>query len=384
MLILSFGVPAPAGAKEIQPVGVADIRDSEMMRLVKEGYEKHLKKDVIGMVVMHEKDRFDFEVFDSKNRVGAATSVSETEDVSARSIDLNYDSFQWVDGAGMLQYNPEKDRYDNVSYRFRPMDPQTLAMVMEDEFGYTYMVKKTGFTLASTYYYAGNTWVYGPAREKHLCYIAEAPENDPYYLPRRIYIGVDDGEIYRIDEERFSVSSVSQTINNYTTLFFYPESVTIPENIKRNAILSGEYNHVENHLTYAMCESQLNPGTYIMSSTGEDGKTNLKSVTLPGTVTVLGKKYKVAAVKNGAFTFSRIEKITLGNNIREIGEFCFSGCSKLKKVTIGKNLKWIGAGVFDGCNKLKTIVVKNKKMKKYMKSKKGRKELDIGDKVVIK
>ena len=75
-------------------------------------------------------------------------------------------------------------------------------------------------------------------------------------------------------------------------------------------------------------------------------KKTAASVTIPATVTVDGKTYKVTSIEKNAF----------------------KGCKKLKKVTIGKNIKSIGAKAFYGCKALKTVNVKSSVLKKIGKN----------------
>lgn len=104
------------------------------------------------------------------------------------------------------------------------------------------------------------------------------------------------------------------------------------------------------------------------------GTTNKKasSVTIPDTVTVSGKEYKVTAVEDKAFKANKnLKKITVGGNVTSIGKDAFSGCTKLKTVTIGKNVTKIDANAFKGCKNLKTIVIKTNNLTSKSVSKKA-------------
>lgn len=69
-------------------------------------------------------------------------------------------------------------------------------------------------------------------------------------------------------------------------------------------------------------------------------KKSLKSITVPATVTVKGRKLKVT----------------------EIGAKAFRGCKKLKRAVLGKNVKTIGKAAFYGDQSLKTIVLRTQKL----------------------
>ena len=69
-------------------------------------------------------------------------------------------------------------------------------------------------------------------------------------------------------------------------------------------------------------------------------KKTVKTFTVPASVKLAGKTYKVTKIQAKAF----------------------SGCKKLVKVTIGKNVKTIGKQAFSGCSALKTVIIKSKKL----------------------
>lgn len=110
------------------------------------------------------------------------------------------------------------------------------------------------------------------------------------------------------------------------------------------------------------------------------------SITIPGTIVINGRTYKVTSIRKNAFKNNKyLQKVVIGRNIKVIGDSAFYGCKKLKQVTlsskttvIGKNafancksltkisipasVTSIGAKAFYGCKKLKTITIKTKKL----------------------
>jgi hypothetical protein len=70
-------------------------------------------------------------------------------------------------------------------------------------------------------------------------------------------------------------------------------------------------------------------------------KADTSKVTIPATVKIAGKTYKVTSIAAGAFKDNK----------------------KLKSVTVSKNITKIGKNAFKGCKNLKTIVLKSKKLK---------------------
>ncbi len=124
--------------------------------------------------------------------------------------------------------------------------------------------------------------------------------------------------------------------------------------------------------------------TYTAPTAAESNKT---SVTVPATTTLKdGTVAEVTEIAANAFKNNkRITKVTVGKNVRKIGNRAFYGCSKLKianlgsnvttidsnafakctvltKITIPKSTKSIGARAFDGDKKLKTITIKSTKL----------------------
>ncbi len=93
-------------------------------------------------------------------------------------------------------------------------------------------------------------------------------------------------------------------------------------------------------------------------------KKNSTSVTIPATVKVNGKSYKVTSISDKAFSGNtKLKKVTIGSNVTSIGANAFAKCTNLKKVTIGKNVTKIGKKAFFKCKSLKTVVIKTKKLK---------------------
>ena len=107
------------------------------------------------------------------------------------------------------------------------------------------------------------------------------------------------------------------------------------------------------------------------------GKKNAKSVTVPSTVKINGKSYKVTVIAKNALKNNRkLTKLTIGKNVKKIGASAFQSCSKLKKIIIkSKKLSSsnIGKDAFKGISKNAVIKVPKRKVKIYKKfiSKKG-------------
>lgn len=114
-------------------------------------------------------------------------------------------------------------------------------------------------------------------------------------------------------------------------------------------------------------------------------KKNVKKVTIPSKVKILGKSFKVTAVGKKSFKkYTKLTTVVIGSDVKTIGDEAFRNCSKLKKVTIGKNVKTIGKKAFYGDKKLMRIIFKGTKVTKIgKKALKGvpRAKVTVPDKV---
>ena len=110
---------------------------------------------------------------------------------------------------------------------------------------------------------------------------------------------------------------------------------------------------------------------------------SFSELTIPSTVTFLGKRYTVTAVGKSAFYSCRsLKSVTLPSTITTIhdqafqfctqlasvvipdavttiGDNAFGSCSALTSVTLGKNLTSIGDGAFAYCTGLTSIKIPN-------------------------
>lgn len=112
-------------------------------------------------------------------------------------------------------------------------------------------------------------------------------------------------------------------------------------------------------------------------------KKTYKSVTVPSTVKISGKTYKVSRISSGAFKgMTKLQKVTIGSNVEKIGSKAFYKCKKLKKITIlSKKLSKskVGSKAFYGTKKKAVVKVPKSKYKAYKKflSKKGNKTIKV-------
>lgn len=87
-------------------------------------------------------------------------------------------------------------------------------------------------------------------------------------------------------------------------------------------------------------------------------------ITIPNTVKIFSRTYKVVQVDKNVFKNSKqLKEIKLGKYVTSIGNDAFSGCSNLEKVTTNKDLKKIGKRAFQNCKNLRSFTIKTTKLK---------------------
>lgn len=99
---------------------------------------------------------------------------------------------------------------------------------------------------------------------------------------------------------------------------------------------------------------ELEGGTYTVTAIGDNafnGCRNMASVTIPNTVTSIGRRafYFVEKSEGG------LTQITIPNSVTSIGEESFYGCRYLETVTLSENITSIPNGCFCDCWNLKNI-----------------------------
>lgn len=98
------------------------------------------------------------------------------------------------------------------------------------------------------------------------------------------------------------------------------------------------------------------------------GKTGIKEVVLPKTLTTIGKETfsgctelksinlgSVTEIGEGSFSSTAVEKINLGEGMTSVPESAFSGCRSLTKVTLPETIESIGERAFMNCSALTRI-----------------------------
>lgn len=98
-------------------------------------------------------------------------------------------------------------------------------------------------------------------------------------------------------------------------------------------------------------------------------KKKSKKVTIPAAITINHVTYKVVSVSDNAFKNNKnVTKVTIGKNVKSIGQNAFRGCKKLNHIIIkSKSLKKVGKNAISGIRKKTVISIPKGKAKKYKK-----------------
>ena len=81
-------------------------------------------------------------------------------------------------------------------------------------------------------------------------------------------------------------------------------------------------------------------------------------ITIPESITFLGKTFNVVAIKNEAFKdCSELVSVSIPNSVTSIGQSAFHGCSRLTSINIPDCIQEIPQGLFAGCTKLTKVSI---------------------------
>lgn len=142
----------------------------------------------------------------------------------------------------------------------------------------------------------------------------------------------------------------------------YPESYSIPSQVKKSAQLVVGYKTKKSKVTYISKTVKGKTVFYAESAKGAKG-----SVKIQDSIKVCGKTYKVYGISSEAFKGNKkITSVTIGKNVVKIGKKAFYKCSKLKNVKINsKSLNSIGSKAFYGNAKMLKVKVPKTRLSKY-------------------
>ena len=105
-----------------------------------------------------------------------------------------------------------------------------------------------------------------------------------------------------------------------------------------------------------------------------EGNTRIESVVLPSTLETIGNNAfcncsslrecvlprHLKSLGNNAFAFTALTEVEFQDYLEEVGTMAFYRCRSLRKVTISKRTSQIGVGAFAGCDSLETMDISDK------------------------
>ena len=86
----------------------------------------------------------------------------------------------------------------------------------------------------------------------------------------------------------------------------------------------------------------------------------IRQLTVPDTISVKGKEYKVTSIASDALRDVGMTTLTIGKNVKEIGSRAFYVCKQLEKVYGGYYVNKIGKGAFSYCTALKEMQINSR------------------------
>lgn len=98
------------------------------------------------------------------------------------------------------------------------------------------------------------------------------------------------------------------------------------------------------------------------------GSAKPAKATIPKTVKIGGRAFKVTSVAKNAFKKTKITSVSIGDNVKAIGVSAFEGCTKLSEATLEKGISEMSGNAFKNCKKLGNITIKSVKLKKVGKN----------------
>ena len=284
-------------------------------------------------------------------KVGGATMTVEGNLFMEIEVDSNtgvtkmaglMGSTMWIDQRTNIAYLYDEETSE---YYFMPMDDSDI----EDNVEYVEYTAEIDNTL--TFTYVGEE-IYSVKNENVECYKLLAEDSKDPSMTCYYYIRKDSYRLCGVDATSVLVK----------TQYYYPDSVTIPQEVKQKAKIAPDAMVTQKGIEYIVRYVKKKPVIYVY-----DGRKAKGKVKIPETIKICGKQYKVQGISKQAFKNNKkITSVIIGKNVRTIEKQAFYGCKKLKNVTIKSSvLTKIGKKAFYKNAKTLKFKVPKKKASKY-------------------
>lgn len=107
---------------------------------------------------------------------------------------------------------------------------------------------------------------------------------------------------------------------------------------------------------YRTSATELEVACKVLSDQNRSAYTG--SVTIPSTVTYMGKTFNVTSIGEYAFRdCTSLTNVTIPSSIREIKSYAFYNCTSLNAITLPAGLTELGMGTFEGCTALSQMSI---------------------------
>ena len=186
-------------------------------------------------------------------------------------------------------------------------------------------------------------------------------------MESNIVVGTADAHVWDEGVVTKEANATQQGEKTYTCTSCQAKKTEIIEALgapKKNTILTDN----KSKATYKVTLSDINKGTveYVKSN-----RANVKSISIPETVSIGGITYQVTSIGQNAFKNNKsVTKLIIPSKITKIGKQAFYGCKNVRTITIkSKKLTTskIGGNAFKGISKDTTIKVPKSTVDAYEK-----------------
>lgn len=207
----------------------------------------------------------------------------------------------------------------------------------------------------------------GEYGDKKLCIVVKKEEQNPNDNSNNTGdVGKDNQN--SVSDNNNNSSSGENNSNGDKGEDKKPESIENNSTVKKSSVVKKGSKYTIKNINYIVTKSTGNSREVKVIGL----KKSTKTLVIPDTVTIKGKKYKVTSIGDKAFDKCKyINTVSIGSNITSIGKEAFYKSSNIKSITIkSKVVKSIGKNAFAGLKNKCAIKIsaKSKSLKKVYKS----------------
>lgn len=107
---------------------------------------------------------------------------------------------------------------------------------------------------------------------------------------------------------------------------------------------------------YRISATELEVANKVFSDQNRTAYTS--SVSIPATVTYMGKTFNVVSIGEYAFRdCASLTSISIPSSVKTIKSYAFFNCSQISNINLPSGLKSLGEGAFEGCTALTSMLI---------------------------